>query len=722
MIFGGGGVALNTLGGGEDYQGTIDYGNNVYGGWYDTSNDGNLVTTVSDKARDKFTRLDPMGDNKATIMVYMCGTDLESNQGMATKDLNEMINAEVGRNVNLLVYTGGCKKWRNNVISSKYNQIYQIKNGNIKCLVENAGTGSMTNPDTLSEFIRWAHKNFPANRNSLILWDHGSGSISGYGYDEKNPVGGSMKLNGIDRALTEGGVQFDFVGFDACLMGTSETALMLSKHADYMIGSEEIEPGIGWYYTSWLTLLNDDTSIATLQLGKVIADDYTEKCASQCRGQATTLSVVDLSELGETLPKALDNFSADASDMISNGEYKEVATARSSAKEFQQSSRLDQVDLVHFAKLMGTDEGKELADTLLSAIKYNRASKNIVNSYGLSIYFPCRTLSKVDSILAMYDDINMGDKYSDCITKFAQMQASGQAGYGGYGSPGNFGGGSWFGNSSSGSTGNQMNEQALEQLFEGLFSGRANLKELGLGELNADNSHFLQKGELDPEAAAECVSENMISDEDLQWQTNADGKKCIKLTEKQWGNVDKVDMSMYYDDGEGYIDLGLDNIYDFDDDGNLLPNLDRNWLAIYGQPVAYYHTDTIEKGGDAYVIRGYVPIQLNGEDARLILSFDNNNDQGYVSGVSYYYDPSVTETEAKTLNSLKEGDKIKFVCDFYDYDGNFNDRYQLGETETVNDIEHFQIRNVDVGNGPVKIAYKFTDLFGNEHWTPVINK
>ena len=80
------------------------------------------------------------------------------------------------------------------------------------------------------------------NRNELILCDHGSGSVSGYGYDEKHKTSGSMSLSGINKALKAGGVEFDFVGFDACLMATAETGLMLNSYADYMIASEETSP------------------------------------------------------------------------------------------------------------------------------------------------------------------------------------------------------------------------------------------------------------------------------------------------------------------------------------------------------------------------------------------------------------------------------------------------------------------------------------------------
>jgi hypothetical protein len=105
----------------------------------------------------------------------------------------------------------------------------------------------MTKPDTLSGFIQWCAQNFPANRNMLIFWDHGGGSVSGYGYDQKFPRPVPCPWAGIDTALAAGGVKFDFIGFDACLMATMETALMTSQYADYLIGSEETEPGVGWY-------------------------------------------------------------------------------------------------------------------------------------------------------------------------------------------------------------------------------------------------------------------------------------------------------------------------------------------------------------------------------------------------------------------------------------------------------------------------------------------
>lgn len=721
LLFGGGGLALNGLGGDLDTQDILNSGSGSYNGWFagddNSGNTGVLNTDVSPDARAKFTTIKGGGADTNTIMVYMCGTDLESRSGMGTSDLNEMISATVNDNLNLIVYTGGCKRWRNSAVSSDRNQIWQIKNGNIKCLVKDAGSDPMTKASTLSSFIKWTTKNFPANRTSLIFWDHGGGSLSGYGYDEKYPRSGSMTLGNINAALKDAGIKYDFIGFDACLMATTENALMLSNYADYMIGSEETEPGIGWYYTNWLSSLCADPSMATLQIGKQIADDFTKQCAQKCRGQSTTLSVVDLAELSQTVPSKLSSFAEKAAELINGGEYRQVATARSSSKEFARSNGIDQIDLIHFARLMDTSESKALAKTLTDAIKYNVTASNTANAYGLSIYFPYKKLGQVDSATRTYEQIGMDDDYSTCIRQFAQMQVAGQAVSPGPTSPFEMlSGGS---NSSS----SDLTSQAMQQLVNALFSGSfKNWRSLGIEGLDDSNTDFLHEDTLDTDVVTDYVENNHIPSEAFNWTKNSDGKLVISLTDEQWEIVESADLNMFYDDGNGYIELGLDNIYDFDDDGNLLPNLSRSWISINGQPVAYYHTETTDFADGSYSISGYVPVELNGKEAHLILTFDSANENGYIAGVSYEYGANVTDTQAKNLVSLESGDQVKFLCDYYTYEGKYLDKYQLGRTWTVKDPENVSITNTDVGDGNVMITYKFTDMFGQEYFTPAIKR
>ncbi|MBR0305903.1 MAG: peptidase C11 [Lachnospiraceae bacterium] len=566
-------------------------GGSVSSGWDIGSNINQLDTSVAEGAREKYTEILGNGKDEMTMMVYMCGTDLESRSGMATSDLQEMINANLSDDVNLLVYTGGCKGWRNNAVSSGTNQIWQVKEEGISCIEKNLGAVSMTDPDTLSDFIKYCEKNYPANRYSLIFWDHGGGSVSGFGYDEKFASSGSMNLAEIDEALTDGGVKFDFVGFDACLMATAENALMLTKHADYMIASEETEPGVGWYYTNWLTELSKDSSRSTLEIGKDIIDDFIDVCNQKCRGQSTTLSIVDLAELEATVPKSLTDFASSTSELIKNNEYKTVSNARSGAREFAVSSKIDQVDLVHLARNMGTDEGNALAETILDAIKYNRTSSNMTNSYGLSIYFPFKKISSVDEMVETYELIGMDEEYARCIQEFASMEVSGQAVSGGTQSPLPSLMGMLGSAGNSGSSVSMDSAELMAQLLMGFLGGdRSSIAGLGSG-----NTGFLNDRSLSHEDMLNYFVDNRFDTSALIWKDTEDGA-IIEMTEDQWGMVQTLHANMFYDDGEGYIDLGLDTIYEFDDYGNLIAPEDCTWLAINEQPVAYYHETTVDDG------------------------------------------------------------------------------------------------------------------------------
>lgn len=693
-------------------------GGNVYTGessasWSGKSNTGVLDTSVASAAKPKRTVIKGNGEDKITIMVYMCGTDLESRSAMASKDLQEMLNATVGSNINLIVYTGGCKKWQNNVVSSSVNQIYQIKDGKMSCLSDNEGNAAMVDPKTLSGFIRWTADKFPADRYDLIFWDHGGGSTSGYGYDEKYASYGAMSLSGINKALKDGGVTFDFVGFDACLMATVETALVVSNYADYLIASEETEPGIGWYYTDWLTKLNANTSMPTLEIGQNIIDSFTSACEKQVSGQKTTLSLIDLAELSATVPSELAAFSKDTSDMIKNKEYKTVSNARGNTREFATSSRIDQVDLVDFANRIGTDEGKALAKALLGSVKYNRTSRSMTNAYGLSIYFPYKKTSKVDNMVNTYEDIGMDEEYAKCIQNFASLEVAGQVATGGTATPMTSLFGDLSGSASSSSS--LGSADMIGQLLSSFMGSDFSMIE----GLNASNTGFLGKS-LDIESASDYIASNHFDESGLIWTTNEEGETVISMSEDQWSYVKDLELNAFYDDGSGYIDLGLDNVFEYDDYGNLYAPTDKTWISIEGQPVAYYHLDT-QWDDDGYIITGRVPCILNGVRCELIIAFTSENENGYVAGARFDYKEGETDTIAKAMTELEIGDKIDFLCDYYTYDKQYQDSYYLGETLTVDkDMKDMLISNTFIGDGDTLMTYCFTDIYGQKYWTTAL--
>lgn len=687
------------------------FSSGTYGSWINgDSNTGSLNTSVADGSREKRTQLKGSGDT-ATVMVYMCGSNLESRSGMASNDIKEMESADFGSDVNVIIYTGGCSQWKTDGIRSDVNQIYEIRDGSLHCLADDMGSKSMTSPDTLSEFIRWAAEKYPADRYELILWDHGGGSISGFGSDENYTEEGSMTLAGISEALQDGGVSFDFIGFDACLMATAETAMVTEPYADYLIASEETEPGIGWYYTDWLNQLGDNPSVSTLELGKTIIDSYTETCSQKCPGQSTTLSLTDLAEFAGTVPSALTGFAADTTSLIRSGDYEKVSDARSGTREFAAGYGIDQIDLVHLSRRLNTDASDSLAQALLSAIKYNRTSEDMMNSYGLSIYFPYKDVSNVDEMVDMYEEIGMDSDYSRCIQEFASLEVSGQivAQDSGYGSL--FG--SLFGTDS----GNDTYDASAEAIA-GLLEAYLNSDRTGLDGLNADNSRFLTDT-LDTENAAGYLADNRFDASALQWSENKDGDQVIALSQDQWDLVQSLDLCVYADDGSTWLNLGEDNIFDFDEDGNLLAPQDDTWLSINDRIISYFRISTTGDQSD-YTITGRTPVMLNGRRANLILVFDSDHPEGYVAGASFAQDDAAAETFAKNLTELAPGDTIEFLCDGYDTDGNYLDTYTIGDEIVIDtDMSELEIANEDIGDWNYDAMYRFTDIYGQTYFTPL---
>lgn len=428
----------------------------------------------------------------------------------------------------------------------------------------------------------------------------------------------------------------------------------------------------------------------------MIIDDFTSACAKQCSGSKTTLSLIDLAELQETVPESLSNFAKATTELIKSNNYKTVSDARSNTREFAVSSKRDLVDLVHFAKNLNTKEGKNLAEVILSAVKYNRTSSEMTNSYGLSIYFPYKDPSKVDAAVSQYNAIGLDGEYSECIKQFAGYETAGQTASGGSSSPLS----SLLGNFTSSGTHSSFDISSLLSSF--------------LGSEDGKSAEYMQS--LDTGAASTYIASNQFDASKLRWEI-ANGQKVMSLTEDQWKLVSDLELNVFIDDGQGFIDLGMDPVFEFDDKCRLIGEYEGTWLAINGQIVAAYHTDTTYISKNNYCFNYRVPVLLNGDRAELILVFDNENPDGYVAGARFVYKNGETDTAAKDLTYLQDGDKIDFLCDYYAYDGTYSDTYMFGEQYVVNGTP--RVSDVTIpSNIDTSAVYRFTDIYGQNYWTP----
>jgi hypothetical protein len=170
-------------------------------------------------------------------------------------------------------------------------------------------------PRTLEKFIEWGVKTYPAKRFMFVPWNHGGGNFAVKGHlksfcwdDSSN-----TNLNLVDfwRAAQRINqkAKFDVIGFDMCLLGHVETAWQLRDLGKFLVSSQKIEPGDGWDYTSVMRTLSRNPSIYPREFAAEIARGY--NAWYKTKGEATTISAMDLEKVKDRLVPALNALSDD---------------------------------------------------------------------------------------------------------------------------------------------------------------------------------------------------------------------------------------------------------------------------------------------------------------------------------------------------------------------------------------------------------------------------
>ena len=354
-----------------------------------------------------------------TLYVYMVGSDLESFGGAASHDIQEMLAAAAGDRVRIVLMTGGAKHWELGEISPDSCGIYEISGGELKQLGD-LGPQNMANQGSLESFLCWAAANAGSGRNALILWNHGGGTMMGYGLDEYFPHD-ILDLADIRDALEASGMHFDFIGFDACLMATIETAGALSPYADYLIASEETEPGSGWFYTDWLNALADRPDMETEELGRLIVDDYMPETVPPY--ETYTLSLIDLSRIRKLIDDVIEFFKNERGML--KVDYKSVARARTRTKAFG-NGMFEQIDLADFVESNRTvsSQGAAVINSLKDAVVYSRSSAE--HAGGLAMYFPYQSPDHYEKVSEVLRKAGFEEGWFDFYDDFLNTLVKGQ--------------------------------------------------------------------------------------------------------------------------------------------------------------------------------------------------------------------------------------------------------------------------------------------------------
>lgn len=336
------------------------------------------------KARDS-----AVSEEKAavTVLMYMVGSDLESKKGLATEDIMEMWSAKSSNYVNVILQTGGTSKWKNNWMNNKATQRFEIKDHQITHLstLENA---LMSQPDTLSNFLRWGVTAYPAQRYIAVFWNHGEGTINGFGVDEINN-GKTLSLGEMSRAFDWADSRFDLVAFDACLMATLTNAYMLKDHADYLLASEESTALSGFSYGHWLSMLASNPDISIEELSRQIASDYLEASKKEAWSEVT-LSLLDLRKI-ETVMEEWRPILRQLSEKLALGRYADLDKTVSETKYYGLSPSYDQFDLIDYANRLQSGnliDSNALQNAVNQAVIFVESSSKLDIANGLAVYVP----------------------------------------------------------------------------------------------------------------------------------------------------------------------------------------------------------------------------------------------------------------------------------------------------------------------------------------------
>ncbi|MCT4621661.1 MAG: clostripain-related cysteine peptidase [Marinisporobacter sp.] len=359
-----------------------------------------------------------------TVLVYLNGSDLESEGQAGTNDLIEMMEVGSTENVNVIVQTGGTKNWAIKDISNDQNQRWLVKQGELE-LLENVGNVSMGQPETLQNFIEWGMMNYPAEKYALVFWNHGAGSVIGYGVDELHNFDG-LTLNELDIAMKNAyettNETIEVIGFDACLMAGLEVADLMRPFGNYLVAAEELEPGHGWNYTPILKAIDQNPQINGDALGKAIADGFKKQAQEWGTADTITLSVTDLSKI-ENVVAALNPFVTKIKAGIQEpAKFPSIIKARAKAEAYGDAGAhggsTDMVDLGDFAKKVSSyypTEANNLLKAIDEAVVYNIVSPAKPDANGLSIYFPSKDKDNFNEKWNIYKDMKFLQPYRSVV-------------------------------------------------------------------------------------------------------------------------------------------------------------------------------------------------------------------------------------------------------------------------------------------------------------------
>ncbi len=242
---------------------------------------------------------------KRTVLIYIAANNDLS--GYAHSNITDMIYGAADcnlKNDNLIVYFA---------VPNENPKLYRIdKNG--KELVKSYPVQNSLQPDVMANVLTDVREAYPAPSNGVIFWSHGYGwmekkiySTRSTGDSEEGSPHPMTKNFGVDNLAT-GGISaetiasllpdnaYDFIGFDACLMGAIEVVWPLRDKCKYFLGSVAEILADGLPYRKIISHLFEENEVYLDSIASKYYQTYRFQKQS-AYDRSATIAVVDCQQL-----------------------------------------------------------------------------------------------------------------------------------------------------------------------------------------------------------------------------------------------------------------------------------------------------------------------------------------------------------------------------------------------------------------------------------------
>ncbi len=300
------------------------------------------------------------GNHSWTVMVYMAGDS--SLSSFVDMNLEEMMRAGFSRDLKVVVLADRLGEGDAGMYLVRKDRLENLSLREI--WIKRPNELETGRPQTLSSFLNFSVKNYPANHRMLVIWGHGNGWKGAAGDGED-----LLSLSDMRTALA--GFKLDILAFDACAMATMEVYYEMGTVAKYIVASEKTVPAAGWPYGEILERMPGKLPEAA---GKMIVDEYMKAYSTKAMDSERFSIVMSLLKTGTGLKEAFGGYAAGP-----------VTIDGSKALRFEQTE---------FADLLSVAPGGNVSNTVDRTVvgigRWNNpaGTMDVSGACGMAIYCP----------------------------------------------------------------------------------------------------------------------------------------------------------------------------------------------------------------------------------------------------------------------------------------------------------------------------------------------